>query len=272
MAKILNGCRIYAVAPRAWAAKKRTKEHFEKWVKAAGGVLQKDFDEHNTTHLVVEEQVWKNRVRAVQLALEANDNGRKVYIVSPEWLDCCLEEQRKHREKNFSWERMEREAAKENQKKRGKPIGDGEEGGEGGNEDGVEGPRSHQAMLGEVLQEGTETYVGDHDRRVLEAEFAEKQRIEKEHEELEAKRKEQDKLAAEQRRKARSELMKKSVKGGRGEVFNGNVAFQLSITTKLTQNFQQTITSSKTPLASNTIVCLPRSTLSQTETNELSLL
>jgi hypothetical protein len=224
-------------------------------------VLQKDFDEHNTTHLVVEEQVWKNRVRAVQLALEANDNGRKVYIVSPEWLDCCLEEQRKLREKNFMWEKMDQQAAKEDRKKRGKQTGEGEHGGEGGNEDGVEGARSHQAMLGEVLQEGTETYVGDHDRRVLEAEFADKQRIEKEREEIEARRKEQEKLAAEQQRKARSELMKKSVKGGNGEVFNGNVDSQPSVKTKLTQQFQQTITSSKTPLASNTIVCSPRSTL-----------
>ena len=52
---------------------------------------------------------------------------------------------------------------------------------------------SHQAMLGDVLQEGTEDYVGDHDRRVFEAEIAEIQKAEKEREEAEARRKEQEK-------------------------------------------------------------------------------
>jgi hypothetical protein len=221
MARILNGCRICVFIPRTWTAKKWTKDQVEKWVKAAGAVMQKEFDPRNTTHLVVEEQAWKNKVSYVQSALEANDNGGKVYIVSPEWLDDCLTQQRKHREKAYSWERMDTEAANEKRKKRGKQTGEGE--GEEGDEDGIAGPRSHPAMLGEVLQEGTEDYVGDHDRRVLEADIAEKQRAEKEHEEAEARRKEQEKLVAEQQRKARTELMRKSAKKGRGEEFNGNV-------------------------------------------------
>jgi hypothetical protein len=76
-------------------------------------------------------------------------------------------------------------------------------------------------MLGEVLQEGTEDYVGDHDRRVFEAENAERQKAEKEREEIEARRKEQEKQAVEEQRKARADLMKKTAKRGRGEEFNG---------------------------------------------------
>lgn len=183
--------------------------------------MQKEFDEHNTTHLVVEEQAWKNKVSYVQSALETNDSGRKVYIVTPEWLDDCLTAQRKYREKAYTWGKLDQEAATEQRKQRGKRAGEGE--GQAVGEDGEGGSKSHQAMLGDVLQEGTEDYVGDHDRRVFEAEIAEIQKAEKEREEAEARRKEQEKEAEQQQRKARSELMKKSVKRGRGEVFYGNV-------------------------------------------------
>ena len=268
MAKILNGCRICVIIPRTWSSKKWTKDQVEKWVKQAGGVLQKEFEE-NTTHLVVEEQLWKNKVMAVQLALEAKENGRKVYIVNPQWLDDCLTVQRKFREKEFLWARIDQAAAGDKRKKRGKQAGE-DEGGDGG-EEGLGGAKSHQAMLGEVLQEGTEDYVGDHERRVLEAENAERQQAAKEREEIEAKRKEQEKQAAEQQRKERSELMKKLVKRGRGEVFNGKVDVLKLFGTALTCN-QQTTTSSKTLPASSTIVRSPRSTPLPTGTNESFLL
>ena len=219
MAKIFSTCRICVIIPRTASTKKWTKDQIEKWVKMAGGVLHKEFDPQTTTHLVVEEQLWKNRTMAVQLALEANDNGRKVYIVTPQWFDDCLVTQKKLKEKEFLWENIDQKAAGDQRKKRGKQTGEGE--GEEAGEDGVSGPKSHQAMLGEVLQEGTEDYVGDHDRRVFEAENAERQKAEKELQEIEARRKEKEKQAAEEKRKAHAELMKKSAKKGRGEEFNG---------------------------------------------------
>ena len=219
MAKILSGCRICVIIPRTWTTKKWTKDQLEKWVKQAGGVLQKEFDAQNTTHLVIEEQLWTNKTMVVQLALEANDNGHKVYIVTPQWLDDCLVAQRKHREKEYMWEKIDEKAAGDQRKKRGKQVVEGQ-GGEGG-DDGEGGARSHQAMLGEVLQEGTEDYVGDHDRRVFEAENAERQKAEKEREEIEARRKEHEKQAVEEQRKARADLMKKTAKRGRSEEFNG---------------------------------------------------
>lgn len=219
MPKIFNGCRICVIIPRTASIKKWTKDQIEKWVKQAGGTLHKEFDAQTTTHLVVEEQLWKNRTMAVQLALQANDNGRKVYIVTPQWFDDCLVTQKKLREKEFLWENVDQRAAGDLRKKSGKQAGEGE-GAEGG-EDGEGGLRSHQAMLGEVLQEGTEDYVGDHDRRVFEAENAERQKAEKEREEIEARRKEHEKQVIEEKRKARTDLMKKTAKRGRGEEFNG---------------------------------------------------
>jgi hypothetical protein len=238
-------------------------------VKQAGGALHKEFEKGKTTHLVVDEQLWKNKTMAVQLALEANEEGHKVYIVTPQWLEDCLTTQKKLREREFLWERIDQEAAGDQRKKRGKQAGEGE-GGEGG-EDGEGGPKSHQAMLGEVLQEGTEDYVGDHDRRVFEAETADRQRAEKEREELEAKRKEQEKQAAKEQRKAHSELMRKSAKKGRGEEFNGKFDLLQSSCTPLTFSKRNT-TSTKTLLASNTIAHSPRLTPSQTGTNESFLL
>ena len=90
MPKFYSNCRICVICPRTSSARKWTKDQIEKWVKQAGGALHKEFDVQNTTHLVVEEQPWRNKTMAVQLALEANANGRKVCIVTPQWLDDCL--------------------------------------------------------------------------------------------------------------------------------------------------------------------------------------
>jgi hypothetical protein len=214
--KIMSDCRIAIIASRAWSTKGWTKEKLAGWIKSAGGVLQTRFDEQSTTHLVVEEQAWENKVRHVQLALEANENGSKVYIVTPEWLEVCLTDQKKCSERTYMWGTLEKEASGGKRKDGGKKDGEGEEGGE----DGDEGSKTHQAMLGEVLREGTEDYLGDHDLRTLAAELEGIKKAEKEREDAEARRKEHEKQAAEQQRKNRAELMKNSVKKGRGEVFN----------------------------------------------------
>lgn len=220
--KPLAGCRIFLISPRTWASRKWTRDQVEKWVKTAGGTLQKDFDEHSTTHLVVEEQAWQNKIRSVQLALEANDNGGKIYIVTPDWLDACLSEQKKHREKAYMWERLDQEANGGAKKKRGARDGEAEEEGE----DGEVRRKTHQAMLGEVLQEGTEDYVVDHDRRRYEAELAGIQKAEKEREEAEVRRKAEEDELRRQKSKQRAAEMKKTAKKGRGEEFNSKSPFK----------------------------------------------
>lgn len=257
--KPLNGCRIVLVAPRAWKDLNWTREQVEKWVKNAGGALQKGFDEHSTTHVVAEEPAWKNKISHVKAALEANDNGGKVYIVTPEWLHACLSEQKKYREKNYLWEKLEQDAAGGTQKKRGAQGGDGEE--EAEND---EVPRkTHQAMLGEVLQEGTEYYIEDHDIREYEAKLAGIQKAEREREEAEAKRKAQEKEALEQQRRQRAAEMKKTAKKGRGEEFNSkNSPLSKESIPSRTDYFQRTTTHSRIALALYTTSCSPESILS----------
>jgi hypothetical protein len=131
--KVLNGCRIYIGFPiPAWKAKTAdwSNAKVTTWVKNAGGSVQQQFNEQTATHLVVDEKQWQNKTRAVQTALEANENGQKIHIVSPDWLENCLEEQRKCREGTYLWEKLDQVASSSKQKKRGKSGDDGENAGE----------------------------------------------------------------------------------------------------------------------------------------------
>jgi hypothetical protein len=228
MGKALNGCRIYIGFPiPAWKAKTTdwSNAKVTSWVKNAGGSVQQQFDEHTATHLVVDEKQWQNKTRAVQTALQANEseNGRKIHIVSPDWLENCLEEQRKCREGTYLWEKLDQVASSSKQKKRGNSGGDDENAGESAGETRSKAP---QALLGEVFQESTEPFVAERDLRAWEAEIAGEEKARKEREEAEAKIKELEKIEAEKKRKERAEMMRKTVKRGRGEAFNGEYLLQ----------------------------------------------
>jgi hypothetical protein len=223
--KVLNGCRIYIGFPiPAWKAKTAdwSNAKVTTWVKNAGGSVQQQFNEQTATHLVVDEKQWQNKTRAVQTALDANENGQKIHIVSPDWLENCLEEQRKCREGTYLWEKLDQVASSSKQKKRGKSGDDGENAGEDAGEMRRPAP---QALLGEVFQEATEPFVAERDLRAWEAEVAGEAKAKKEREEAEAKIKELEKLEAEKKRKERAEMMRKTVKRGKGEVFNGQYPF-----------------------------------------------
>lgn len=228
--KPLSNCRIHVAYPiPAWRTKERsnwTMEKVENWVKNAGGKVVPKFDEQaNCTHVVVDEAKWKNKTMVVQQTLQANENGQKIHIVSPEWLEDCLEQQKKGREKSFLWEVMDQTAEKEAKKleKQNKKNGGRSSGDEGAEES--EGGRAvstaPKALIGEVFNEATDPFLGERDRRVLEAEAAGEERARKEREEIEAKAKEEARKVELQKRKERSELMKKTVKRGRGDVFYG---------------------------------------------------
>lgn len=222
--KLLNGCRICISLPiPAWKAKSSdwSNAKVTTWVKNAGGTVQQNVDEHTTTHLVVDEKQWQNKTKAVQDAIEANESGKKIHIVSPGWLEGCLEEQKKCREGTYLWEKLDRVASGSKQKKRGKSDGD----------DGEEAEvvrKAPAALLGEVFQESTEPFVEERDLRAYEAVIAGETKARKEREEAEARMKELEKLEAEKKRRERAEMMRKTVKRGRGEVFNGEYLFQSS--------------------------------------------
>ena len=216
--KVLNGCRICIGFPiPAWKAKTNdwNNAKLTGWVKNAGGTIQQQFNDVTATHVVVDEKQWQNKTKTVQDALAANENGRRIHIVSPGWLESCLEEQRKCREGTYAWEKLDRVASSEKQKKRRNSGG-----AEGENAGRMR--RAPQDMLGEVFQESTEPFVEERDRRALEAELAGERKAKKEREEAETRIKEAEKITAEQRRKERAEMMRKTAKRGRGEVFNGD--------------------------------------------------
>jgi hypothetical protein len=224
--KILNNCRICIGFPiPAWKAKTSdwSIAKVTSWVKSAGGTVQQHFDGATATHLVVDEKQWQNKTRAVQSALEfnANESGRKIHIVSPNWLESCLEEQRKCREATYLWEKLDQVASSSKQRKRGKSGGDDEDSGENAGET----RKAPQALLGEVFIESTEPFVEERDLRAYEAETAGEAKARKEREEAEARMKELERLEAEKKRKERAEMMRKTVKRGRGEIFNGEYLF-----------------------------------------------
>ncbi|KAM0719572.1 hypothetical protein Q7P37_003702 [Cladosporium fusiforme] len=190
------------------------------WVKNAGGTFQNQFDDETTTHLIVDEKVWKNKTSVVQAALAVNESedSRKVFIVSPEWIEDCLSEWKKSRESTYLWEKLDPAAPTQSdrqKKKNGKKPGDEDD-------DLVAGPRGHVAMMGEVFQESTESYINDRDRRLLEDQIAGEKKAQKEAEDAEAARKAAKEAAVKQQSKERAAEMKKSVKRGRGEVFMQN--------------------------------------------------
>jgi hypothetical protein len=217
--KVLKNCRIYIGFPiPAWKAKTNdwSNAKVTSWVETAGGAVQQEFNEVTATHLVVDGKQWQNKTRAVQTALEANESGRKIHIVSPDWLENCLNEQRKCREGTYLWEKLDQVASGEKRKKHGKSGGFEDAGESAG-----EVRKAPQALLGEVFQESTEPFLAERDLRAYEAEIAGEVKARKEREEAEARIKELEKIEAEKKRKERAEMMRKTVKRGRGEVFNG---------------------------------------------------
>lgn len=187
-------------------------------MKNAGGKVLPKFDK-TATHVVVDEAKWKNRVMVVQNALES---GKKMHIVSPNWLEECLNEQKKSRERSFLWEVLDLAAEKE-EKGRKKKGGSKHGAGEAEGEEEEVGSRAPQAMIGEVFVEATEPFLDEHARRVLEAEAAGEEKARKEREEAEARIKEQERKFEMQKRKERQDLMKKTAKKGGGEVFNSKL-------------------------------------------------
>lgn len=219
--KPLSNCRIHIAYPiPGWRLKDKdwSSQRVEGWVKNAGGKVLPKFDE-TATHVVVDEAKWKNRVMVVQNALES---GKKMHIVSPDWLEECLNAQKKSRERSFSWEVLDQAAEKE-EKGRKKKGGSKNGAGETEGEEGEIGSRAPQAMIGEVFVEATEPFLDERARRALEAEAAGEEKARREREEAEARIKEQERKVEMQKRKVRQDLMKKTAKKGRGEEFNSKL-------------------------------------------------
>lgn len=217
--KPLSKCKIYVNFPiPSWAAKSGwTKEKITAWVKNAGGTLQGQFEEEITTHLVVDEKIWSNKTHVIQRALSANEDGGKVFIVSPDWLENCLSEQKKLRENTYLWEKLDQTAQSGKRKKKFvEPTVEDEDEDEDGKR------MSVAAMMAEVFNQSTEKHISDHDRRVLNDQLAGEAKVRQELKEAEAEKQAVEREELEKKRREHAALMRRTSKKGRGDEFKGD--------------------------------------------------
>lgn len=214
--KALSKCYIFVSFPvSSWDKEKWSKDKVKQWIENAGGKLQKEFVEATTTHVVVDEKAWNNQILVVQRAREANEGGQAVKIVSPDWLENCLSDQKKHPVGTYLWEKLEMARAKSKGKAKLRQAVEGEDGND------EEAPQSHQALIGEVFEESTGQFLSERDRRILEAQQAGEEKMRREREEAEQQKKEQEKRALEQKSRERAAEMRRTRNKGRGKEFNG---------------------------------------------------
>lgn len=134
------------------------------WVRCASGKIsfQPKITE-KTTHLIVARKHWISQAAIVQDALRHNDEGRKIYIVTYEWLDESLQAKAKRAESSHSWVKNARAARKAK---------------------GVGQPRSTAGLMSQAFVESTDPYVSD----ALKMKMAKRAQLEREEREEEEKR------------------------------------------------------------------------------------
>lgn len=165
------------------------------------------------------EKTWKAQPNAIKAALAANEKlngspagssessggGKKaVKIVSPDWLEDAVEQQRKPKEGAYSWERSDR-AALELGKKADKAAAKAEKE--------AMGPRSTQGLMAEVLQESTAQHISEAEKRQLEKELQRRRE--------EAAREVREKEEEKRREKEQAAVFRRGAKKARNEVFSG---------------------------------------------------
>lgn len=211
----LKSASIFVVFPLSSLGPNFTKDKVAGWLKAAGSNLQPAFDD-DTTHVVCEEKAWRNEVMAVQRAKEKNaekGNGKDgVKIVSPNWLDDTLREQRKFKEGAYLWEKLDKGGA-------GLGTMTGKSGETAGGDEEEQGPRSIPGLMGEVFNEATESYLSERDRIRLEVEAETTERIRREREAEEKQRQEHLRRIEADKKRAEQVERRRAARKGRNEVF-----------------------------------------------------
>ena len=247
----LRNCRIAIIWPiEQYAARSWNRDNFEKWTKNAGGRLYPKFTD-DTTHLVISEKVWKQQGQPVQQAFEARERGRHIKIISPDWLQDCLESQLKRPEGPYSWEKLDKAAMQEAKKleKETARI-----------EKQMTGPQTTSGLMKEVFQQETERHVDPREKERMEREIEEQRRVQRQMAEEEAKKAmDEKKEAIERKKKEQAALFRKGAKKARNEIFSGeSYALMLSggvAKDEVLMMMQRTTTSTPTTQASSTKFC-----------------
>ncbi|KAK3071538.1 hypothetical protein LTR53_008444 [Teratosphaeriaceae sp. CCFEE 6253] len=190
---------------------KWTKDQLEKWITHAKGRCITKFTS-NTTHVVCTERAWKQQFGEVRTAVAARKNGERVHIVSPEWLECTLREQKREREGAYSWEKNAPLGKGSRKKRKMVDTEDGEE----TEEIVVAGPKTHGGLLAEVFTEHTNQFVSEGEREVTREAIARVNELKK------AKERAEEEERKEEAREQRA-VFRKGAKEAKNKLFSGTL-------------------------------------------------
>nr|POE80930.1 hypothetical protein CFP56_57004 [Quercus suber] len=187
----------------------------EKWIKAAGGSWSSNLI-GKTTHLVISSKVWRLQGEVVQEALAKNQKtaissrAKEIKIVSGDWLKDLLFEQTKVKESTYRWDKLEPLDSDGNRKQTVV---------KNDNHNGALNP----SVMANLLTESTEQYLDPKEKKKLERQMREQERLKREAEqdkdlELKKRKEEVRKIVEAGRKKASSALFS-------GKSASINVAF-----------------------------------------------
>lgn len=106
VANALRKCSI-AVAGNVVLTSNGSWDDMKRWITNAGGRLTRII-ESDTTHLVVDEKLWKAQADIVGKALATKYAQLPIKIVSADWLSQSLFQQTKKKEGAYLWEKLDK--------------------------------------------------------------------------------------------------------------------------------------------------------------------
>ncbi|KAK5114153.1 hypothetical protein LTR62_002723 [Meristemomyces frigidus] len=188
-----------------------TKDKVTRWISNAGGKYLTKFTD-TTTHLVCSERTFQAGHSDVRQAHEKVKKGERIYIVSGEWLRVTLMNQKRAKEAEYSFVRVDKAAASVRQKV--VQEREAREKGELGEEEEA-GPQSVKGLLRHAFVDHTKQFVTEADRKRVEARL---QREKAERDEV-RKQKEQEERRAKAEQAA---LFRRGAKKAKNEIFSDN--------------------------------------------------
>ena len=175
-----------------------TSRQIKQWITGAGGQMETTLSS-NTTHVVVDYKTWKKKPELLEKAIKAVDIGMDIKIVSYDWLGESLSIYSKKHPGRYLWSRLDRPSESNATKKDGDAKG-------------------HVGMMAEALQESTDKYVSEREKKRVEKQIEHAKRVREEMEE-EQKREKQVKQGKADLARGFSAGAKKA----RNEIFSGKL-------------------------------------------------
>ncbi|KAK3619163.1 hypothetical protein LTR56_024218 [Elasticomyces elasticus] len=220
----LRNTTIALIHPLEYADAGWTKDKLVAWIKTAKGNPTTHFTK-KTTHVICTATAYKNGVGEVGSAKAARAKGERVHIVSPEWLQETLMQQKKMSEAGFSWEKapgMNRRGGG-GRKKKVVEVEEVEVGDEDGEvEEVVSKPQNVKGMMVEGFLDHTQQFLSEGDRRKIKEQMAREKEMAK-LAEIQIERDRREEANRLRRERAEKEaVFRRGAKKGRNEIFSDN--------------------------------------------------